>query len=336
MKNTYYLNISNEEYFQNETLYGLIASLEKLDIYKELIFGKLNKGLTDRVERLCSLKSRINRVYQIISNFSNNNSAITIKSKFNYPRNEHIYYQSLYYEPNVLATRPAEEPAINTSPENEKESLGDKPLIADDMLLHLEEIKQSMEPYQEIVSEITDEFQQDWGKWNNELNKIEPVLNCSTSGFDFHKKQKINQNNYDTKDYVYGERESKVVPIVAPEVKKKVEIEDAPLTITQKINNDKRVNILQGDGKDKYQFNVSNNISLGGVATLTVHTENEEESLKKKTYPTFLEDDENEDDMELAILYNNGLYSKEYIETFLDSVVIILNKLYYKCNQGKP
>lgn len=295
MKNSYFINISNEEYFQSETLYGLIASLEKLEIYKDLIFSKLNKSLTERTERLCSLKSRINRVYQIISNFSTS-SAMTIKSKFNYPRNEHIYYQSVYYEPNALVTRPAEEPAINTSPENEKENLGHKPLIADDMLLHLEEIKQSIEPYQEIVSEISEEFQHEWGKYDNGL--IQPILNYSTSGFDFYKKKKLNQNDYDTKDYICAERESKIVPLVKPEVKKKIEIEDAPLTINQKIN-EKRVNILQGDDKDKYQFNVSNNISLGGVATLAVHTENEEESLKKKIYPSFMEDDENEDENDL-------------------------------------
>ena len=313
MKNSYFINISNEEYFQNETLYGLIASLEKLEIYKDLIFSKLNKSLTERTERLCSLKSRINRVYQIISNFSTS-SAMTIKSKFNYPRNNHIYYQSVYYEPNALVTRPAEEPAINTSPENEKENLGHKPLIADDMLLHLEEIKQSMEPYQEIVSEISEEFQHEWGKYDNGL--IQPILNYSTSGFYFYKKKKLNQKDYDTKDYICAERESKIVPLVKPEVKKKVEIEDAPLTINQTIN-EKRVNILQGDDKDKYQFNVSNNISLGGVATLTVHTENEEESLKKKIYPSFMDDDENEDendfeDIDVNVPLDNYIKNKSF------------------------
>ncbi|MEE1157286.1 MAG: amino acid adenylation domain-containing protein, partial [Methanobrevibacter sp.] len=40
---------------------------------------------------------------------------------------------------------------------------------------------------------------------------------------------------------------------------------------------------------------------------------------------------ENEDSMELNILYNDGLYSEKYINTFLDSIIIVLNK-FIKCS----
>ena len=40
---------------------------------------------------------------------------------------------------------------------------------------------------------------------------------------------------------------------------------------------------------------------------------------------------EDEDSMELNILYNDGLYSEKYINTFLDSIIIVLNK-FIKCS----
>ena len=58
--------LSNEKY-SKEVLSDIISSLEKLDRAKMTVFSRLNNSLNERVTKLCSLKSRINRDNQIIA-----------------------------------------------------------------------------------------------------------------------------------------------------------------------------------------------------------------------------------------------------------------------------
>ena len=300
MKSSYFLNISYEEYFQKETLYGLIASLEKIDTYKDIIFNKINLGVSDRINRLCSLKARINRANQIISNYLTNNKAITIKSKFHYPKRDHSYYQSMYFEPNALVTYPAVEDPINSNPSNSKEDLGDKPVSADNMLLHLEEIKQSMDTYKDIADDISANVKQGWSAMNKEMGDIDPVLEYCTSAFDFYRKNKITKSAPDIKEILQKEEPTADTMTKKP-IKKKVEIEDAPLTIGQKMDsNTQNFAIFQGteETTNKYQFNAANNLGLGGVSLLDVNNnENEDDGFKKKVVPSFMVEDDN-DEME--------------------------------------
>ena len=300
MKSNYFLNISYEEYFQKETLYGLIASLEKIDTYKDVIFNKINLGISDRITRLCSLKARINRANQIISSYLTANKGITMKSKFHYPKMDHSYYQSMYFEPNAIVTNPAVDDPINSNPTNTKEDLGDKPVNADNMLLHLEEIKQSMDTYKDIAHEITENVKKGWINMDKEMSNIDPVLEYCTSAFDFYRKNKITKSAPDVKEILQKEEPAAVTMDKKP-IKKKVEIEDAPLTIGQKMDKtSQNFTIFQGtdDATNKYQFNAANNLGLGGVTLLDVHNnENEDEGLKKKVVPAFMVEDDN-DDME--------------------------------------
>ena len=92
--------LSNEKY-SKEVLSDIISSLEKLDRAKMTVFSRLNNSLNERVTKLCSLKSRINRANQIIALISSKKEGWTLKSKRNYPNKNHNFYVPTVIDTNV-------------------------------------------------------------------------------------------------------------------------------------------------------------------------------------------------------------------------------------------
>ena len=100
MKGEFDINLINNETYFNEFFDSAISSLEKIENYKNVLFNRLNNALTLRVNKLCNLKSRINRINQILATYPAINKAITIKSKFHYPTKDHSYYTPVAYVEN--------------------------------------------------------------------------------------------------------------------------------------------------------------------------------------------------------------------------------------------
>ena len=87
--------------FRAEYLTSAIQSLNKLDNYKDYVFNNINKNISDRVTKLQNLKSRINRIKEILPKLNEYKGALTIKSKKYYPTDTHKYYQYVHLEDNI-------------------------------------------------------------------------------------------------------------------------------------------------------------------------------------------------------------------------------------------
>ena len=92
------ISLINNEKYKSEWINQMITSLDTMEKYKDIIYNRINNNLQTRVSKLCNLKSRINRILQIISTLPNINKAITLKSKFHYPKNEDSHYKPTVIE----------------------------------------------------------------------------------------------------------------------------------------------------------------------------------------------------------------------------------------------
>ena len=77
MKGELEISLINNEKYKNEWINEMIITLETMEKYKDTIYNRLNNSLSNRIQKLSNLKSRINRINQIITTFPNLNKAIT-------------------------------------------------------------------------------------------------------------------------------------------------------------------------------------------------------------------------------------------------------------------
>ena len=192
------ISLINNEKYKSEWINQMITSLDTMEKYKDTIYNNINNNLQTRVSKLCNLKSRINRILQIISTLPNINKAITLKSKFHYPKNEDSHYKPTVIEKFENIPPPGKNNLINEHTMNAKAVLGAQPVYKkEDIQLYYQ--LQSLIPFFNDITHELGTIASDNYRTNNDVfSKIDPILNYLTSDFTFSDKQKIVLENKNT------------------------------------------------------------------------------------------------------------------------------------------
>ena len=297
MKSEINCPILNNEKFSKEVLTDIINSLEQLENTKNTIFNRLNNAFSERVNKLCNLKSRINRANQIILSYSSINEALTLKSKYHYPSKKHNFYTPTIIDPNASSINKVQTQKLNKIVLNEKSNLGSKSLAAKDKIVIYDKYLSFATQFNDIVNELNMITSQEINV-RQSLDEFEPILTHVTNDFTFGTKMKI---EYAKKQQYNPQQEFSRGSTVlqdylnekkAEEEKRKRAIQQAPMSIIQKIKI-KRTKPKRNKIKtlSKINVNLPTNIGLGGVADLA-GVDDEEEKFEEKNE----EEDEEEDD----------------------------------------
>lgn len=292
--------ILSSEKFSKEVLNDIVNSLEKLENTKNTIFNRLNTAFSERVNKLCNIKARINRANQIIASYSSITDAITLKSKYHYPTQKHYYYTPTIIDQN--ATSMTKEPALklNKIVLNDKANLGSKSLAAKDKMATYDKFLSFATQFNDIVNQL-DKIATQEVSVRQSLDDFEPILNHVTNDFTFGtnmkieyaKKQQYNPqqdnnrgNSMALQEFLNEKKEE--------ERKRKKIIQQAPKSILEKEKlkkyKKKRKKLISKTSTSKMNFNLPTNIGLGGVAELD-EGDDEEEKVEEKN-----EEEEEEDD----------------------------------------
>ena len=291
--------ILSGEKFSKEALTDIVDSLEKLENCKNTIFNRLNTAFSERVNKLCDIKARINRANQIIASYTSINEAITLKSKYHYPNKNHIFYSPTIIDQNATTINKEPTLKLNRIVLNDKNKLGSKSLAAKDKIVTYDKYLSFSTQFNDIVNEL-DKVENQVTNARQSLEEFEPILNNVTSDFNFGTNLKIEyakKQQYNPQQDV--NRGSSIVlqefmkEKQAEEEKRKKIIQKAPKSIIEKVKlkkYKKKRNKLKKGNSSKITFNLPTNIGLGGVAELA-DGEDEEEKNEDKN-----EDEEDEDD----------------------------------------
>ncbi len=307
------ISLINNEKYKSEWINQMVTTLDTMEKYKDIIYNRINNNLQTRVSKLCNLKSRINRIHQIISTLPNLNKAITLKSKFHYPKNEDSYYKPTVIEKFENIQPPPKNNLINEHTMNAKTVLGAQPVYKkEDIQLYYQ--LQSLIPFFNDLTHELGTIASDNYRTNNDIfTKIDPILNYTTSDFTFSDKQKIVLENKNTAISESIIRESNaLVDLMKDENvnkdknkgknKKKI-IQQAPKSIQtkQRIKQYvKKKNILKKNPNSNFTVNLPTNI--GGLNNITdFDTGNEQID----DYDKINENDYNEEDDDIEDVNNN-------------------------------
>ena len=322
------ISLINNEKYKSEWINQMITSLDTMEKYKDIIYNTINNNLQTRVSKLCNLKSRINRIHQIISTLPNINKAITLKSKFHYPKNEDSYYKPTVIEKFENIPTPPKNNLINEHTMNAKAVLGAQPVYKkEDIKLYYQ--LQSLIPFFNDITNELGTLAKDNYRTNDDIfTKIAPILNYTTSDFTFSDKQKIILENKNTAISESIIRESNALVDLMKdeninkdknkEKNKKKIIQQAPKSIQTKQSIKqyiKKKNILKQNPNNNFQVNLPTNI--GGLVNITdFDTGNEQiddyEKINENDYY------EEEDDIEDG--NNNEIQNEDDYDTMLDYV----------------
>lgn len=300
--------ILSSEKFSKEVLNDIVNSLEKLENTKTTIFNRLNTAFSERVNKLCNIKARINRANQIIAKFSSITDAITLKSKYHYPTKNHYYYTPTIIDQN--ATSMTKEPALklNKIVLNDKANLGSKSLAAKDKMATYDKFLSFATQFNDIVNQL-DKIATQEVSVRQSLDDFEPILNHVTNDFTFGtnmkieyaKKQQYNPqqdnnrgNSMALQEFLNEKKEE--------ERKKKKIIQQAPKSIIEneklKKYKKKRKKLISKTNTSKITFNLPTNIGLGGVAELNEGDDDEEKTEEKNEEEEEEDDDDFKDDIQ--------------------------------------
>ena len=300
--------ILSSEKFSKEVLNDIVNSLEKLENTKTTIFNRLNTAFSERVNKLCNIKARINRANQIIAKFSSITDAITLKSKYHYPTKNHYYYTPTIIDQN--ATSVTKEPALklNKIVLNDKANLGSKSLAAKDKMATYDKFLSFATQFNDIVNQL-DKIATQEVSVRQSLDDFEPILNHVTNDFTFGtnmkieyaKKQQYNPqqdnnrgNSMALQEFLNEKKEE--------ERKKKKIIQQAPKSIIEKEKlkkyKKKRKKLISKTNTSKITFNLPTNIGLGGVAELNEGDDDEEKIEEKNEEEEEEDDDDFKDDIQ--------------------------------------
>ena len=300
--------ILSSEKFSKEVLNDIVNSLEKLENTKTTIFNRLNTAFSERVNKLCNIKARINRANQIIATFSSITDAITLKSKYHYPTKNHYYYTPTIIDQN--ATSMTKEPALklNKIVLNDKANLGSKSLAAKDKMATYDKFLSFATQFNDIVNQL-DKIATQEVSVRQSLDDFEPILNHVTNDFTFGtnmkieyaKKQQYNPqqdnnrgNSMALQEFLNEKKEE--------ERKKKKIIQQAPKSIIEneklKKYKKKRKKLISKTNTSKITFNLPTNIGLGGVAELNEGDDDEEKTEEKNEEEEEEDDDDFKDDIQ--------------------------------------
>ena len=275
MKGELEISLINNEKYKNEWINEMITTLETMEKYKDTIYNRLNNSLSNRIQKLSNLKSRINRINQIITTFPNLNKAITLKSKFHYPKNEDSYYKPTIIDKIENIPNSENKNLINEHTMNSKEVLGAQPVYKKQDITLYFQFQNLIPIYNDIANELGNIVKDGFNNGDDTLSKIDPILNYTTSDFSFNEKQKINvekKNNIFIQDNNLRDSVALGELMKDENIKKKPKkpkiIQQAPKSIRdkQKIKQYvKKKNILKQNSN--IQVNLPTN--LGGLGNIT-------------------------------------------------------------------
>ena len=298
--------ILNSEKFSKEVLTDIINSLEQLENVKATIFNRLNSAFSERVNKLCSIKARINRANQIIASYSSITEALTLKSKYHYPTQKHNYYTPTIIDQNATSLNKEPVLKLNRIVLNDKANLGSKSLAAKDKIVTYDKYLSFQTQFNDIVNELDKVTSQEINV-RQTIDEFEPILNYVTNDFTFGTKMKIEyakKQQYNPTQEVNNRGGSIVLQEylnekkVEEEKRKKI-IQEAPRSIIEKrriIKKKKRKKLISKTNSSKINFNLPTNIGLGGVADLAGGDEDDDKSEEKNEDEEYEDDDDFQDD----------------------------------------
>ena len=290
--------ILTSEKFSKEVLTDIVNSLEQLENAKITIFNRLNSAFSERVNKLCDIKSRINRANQIITSFASLNDALTLKSKYHYPSKKHNFYIPTIIDQNATSVNESPPLKLNRIVLNDKEKLGSKSLAAKDKIVTYDKYLSFATQFNDIVNEL-DKVSNQEINLRQSLDEFQPILNNVTSDFIFGTKMKIEyakKQQYNPQQEINNRGSSIVLQDFlnekkAEEEKRKKVIQEAPKSIIEKEKLKKyRKKRKKLKNSAKINFNLPTNIGLGGVAELGGGDDEDEKNDDNK------EEEEDEDD----------------------------------------
>ena len=300
------VHINETGKYRSEYLTFAIQNLSKLDAYKDYIFNNINKNIASRVQKLQNLKSRINRIREILPKLNECNSAMTIKSKKYYPDNKHHYYQYINLQDTPEAIKKLIDSNFNSNPniskinikrplvdKGEKGTLGKIPKETLEESISSQILGNMQKKVKDLATELYElRFKNIGSSLTNELNDLvyekTPYLETS---FGFMNKKliqkadtlwKVNKDEFDLKQNgnVINQNKDYKEPNFAKKSSKKLpyKLQEAPKSITTKAKIEKYVSkkVLLEKTKEKQEFNLPTSINLGRVVELKDDTANEE------------------------------------------------------------
>lgn len=308
MKEEINFPIINNEKFSKEVLTDIINSLEQLENTKTKIFNRLNSAFSERVNKLCSIKARINRANQIIASYSSIPDALTLKSKYHYPTQKHNYYTPTIIDQNATSLNKEPVLKLNRIVLNDKNNLGSKSLAAKDKIVTYDKYLSFATQFNDIVQELDKVTSQEINV-RQSLDEFEPILNYVTNEFTFGTKMKIEyakKQQYNPQQELNPRASSIVLQDYlnekkAEEEKRKKMLQEAPRSIKEKrkiIKKKKRKKFIAKTNSSKINFNLPTNIGLGGVADLTGGDEDEDKSEEKNEDEEYEDDEDFKDDIQ--------------------------------------
>lgn len=301
--------LTNEKY-SKEVLSDLINSLELLENTKNTIFNRLNTAFSERVNKLCNIKARINRANKIIASYSSIAEAITLKSKYHYPTKNHSYYTPTIIDQSLTKINPESIPKLNRIVLNDKEKLGSKSLATKDKIDTYDKYLSFATQFNDIVY-LLDKITSQEINVRQDFDDFEPILNHVTNDFvfgtkmkiDYAKKQQYNPQQ-DTnrgssiilQDYLNERKQS--------EKKKRENIAQAPVSIKnqERIKNikTKKVTFKPDVNKNKITgLNIPTNLNIKGVINVGGEDDEDEKKEENKNEEQIDEDDDFREDNQI-------------------------------------
>ena len=297
MKADLNIHINETGKFRAEYLTSAIQNLNKLDNYKNYVFNNINKNISDRVTKLQNLKSRINRIKEILPKLNDYTNALTIKSKRYYPTDTHKYYHYINLEDNMetinnIINSNYTKNNQNFMKINTKKPLYDKnndffgkmPRENLDEAVNMQSLNNIQKRYKDLANELYEiRFKNIGSSLFTELNDlVYDKSQCFDTSFSFMDKKLIQKADelwkVSKKDLTAIKRESnrdtdnlyEDIPNFNKSLKKSAKLQEAPKSITSKVKIEKYVNkkVLLDKPTEKQEFNLPTTINLGGVAEL--------------------------------------------------------------------
>ena len=299
MKTEINIPILANEKFSKEALNDMVNALEQLENAKATVFNRLNAAFTERVNKLCDIKSRINRANKIIASYTSINEPITLKSKYHYPTNKHSFYTPTVIDQNATTLNKQPFKRLNRLVLNEPANLGSKSLAGKDKMPLYDKYLSFATQFNDIVNEL-DKVSNQEVNVRQSLAEFQPILNYVTNDFTFGTNMKIEyakKQQYNPQQDNVNRGSSIVLQEFlnekkAEEEKQRKIIQQAPKSIIEKVKikgyRKKRKKIKTEN--NKINFNLPTKLGLKGVMELGEDEEEEKDEEKNE------EEDEEEDD----------------------------------------
>ena len=281
MKSKYDIKLNVNSLYHSDYFDQILSNLEKLDNIKNAIFASINNGIAERAAKLSNLKSRINRIKQIIAMYNNISQAMTIKSKKNYPTEEFLFYKSLFNQD--LNRIIEQERLLNINRLVNlpgKQALGFPPKGSIEDGIDTQKILNTLPKFKDIpiiMNENSKNYNVNIVEDDVENDILESDLKYTNSEFSFLEKKKMKSNpkaslRKGTSD-TGGANNSFIQTSIKKKEKKKEVLQEAPVSIKEKAKiseyTKKRNFLPRAQSPPKFEVNLPSNINLGNIAQIS-------------------------------------------------------------------